>query len=153
MVQTNSAEGNAPIKETPLTWKVHLLKRHTERLLPLVVIFGSAGACVWLMFHSLIPTLASLLLLVSATADFLFPVSNSLTSETVISQGFLRRSELLWSDVRRVMPFPGGVTLSPLATPSRLDAFRGVTLRFAPTGEPGDEASVMEAIERRGVRE
>jgi hypothetical protein len=41
------------------------------------------------------------------------------------------------------------VLLTPLATPSRLDAFRGVLLRYAPNGAPGDRASVMAVIARR----
>ncbi len=36
--------------------------------------------------------------------------------------------------------------LTSLPVPSRLDAFRGVLLRFAPEGQPGDYASVCAIV-------
>ncbi len=99
-----------------------------------------------MMFRNIIPVLASVLLLVSATCDFLFPMTFELTEEGVCSNGLLRRDYIAWKEVLRVLPLPDGVLLSPLPTPSRLDAFRDVTLRFAIEEEEGDRKSAEEAI-------
>ena len=138
-----------PKTEVVLAWKIHLLKRRPDRAVPLFAIFGCAGISVWLMFHNLIPALVSILLLVSATSDFLFPTTNRIDDSGVFSHGTFSRNELSWSNIRRVTYHPYSVSLSPLETPSRLDAFRGVTLIFAPAGEAGDEATVMDAIRLR----
>lgn len=133
-------------KNLSLKRQTHLLKRRPERLSLLALIFLCAGICVWMMFRNIIPVLASVLLLVSATCDFLFPMTFELTEEGVCSNGLLRRDYIAWKEVLRVLPLPDGVLLSPLPTPSRLDAFRDVTLRFAIEEEEGDRKSAEEAI-------
>lgn len=125
---------------------MHLLKRRPERLCPLLLIFLSAGICVWAIFRNIIPALVSILLLVSATCDFLFPVTYELTEEGAHANGLLNRNFLAWKEILRVLPLADGVILSPLHTPSRLDSFRGVTLRFALDEAPGDKASVQKAL-------
>ena len=38
------------------------------------------------------------------------------------------------------------ILITSLAAPSRLDAFRGILLRFAEEGQPGDRNSVLAAL-------
>ena len=135
-----------PNSKIILKWKVHLLKRKPERLAPLLLIFACAAFCVWLIFRNLIPALAALVLLLTSTCDFFLPVSYQLTEQGAQANGLLSRDFLAWKEVLRVLPLANGVVLSPLPAASRLDAFRGVTLRFASDGEPGDRESVRNAL-------
>jgi hypothetical protein len=145
-----STTSAAPAAETLpiLAWQVHLLRRDPRRFPALLCVLFIAAACVWLMFHAVPPVLAALLLLVGATGEYLFPVRYRLTEEGVFAQGPASRMVLRWEEARRCLPGPGQITLTPLPHPSRLDAFRGVTLRFAPDGAPGDRASVLETVAR-----
>jgi subtilisin family serine protease len=138
-----------PTRQTPepqLIWQVHLLRRAPGRLPWLLLILALAVGSTWRLFSAVLPALAALVLLVAATGDYLFPVRYRITEEGVAVDSLTARMHLPWKDARRCRRERGGLLLTPLPYPSRLDAFRGVLLRFAPTGEPGDRASVMAAI-------
>ncbi len=145
----NQSSVAQPVEEVSvLAWRVHLLRRYPRRLPGLLCVFGIAAICVWLMFGQILPVLAALLLLTGATGEFLFPISYRITSEGVYADSLTSRLTLRWKETRRCLRHPFGITLSPLPAPSRLDAFRGVTLRYAPEGEPGDRESVQAALAR-----
>jgi hypothetical protein len=129
-----------------LTWSVHLVRRAPQRLPTLALVLFLGAGCVWMMFQQVLPVLAALLLLLGSCTDFLFPIRYRLNAEGLWADGLTSRMQLPWKEARRCMLEPRAVTVTPLPTPSRLDAFRGVTLRFAPTGEPGDRASVLAAL-------
>ena len=131
-----------------LAWRVHLLRQRPERARRLVLVLVVGGACVWLMFRAWLPVLAALGLLLGSASEYLFPISYALTDEAVYAYGPLSRATLAWRDARRCLADPSTLTLTPLAIPSRLDAFRGVTLRFASPGHPGDRESVLREIAR-----
>ena len=141
-----STENSLPETAPALVWRVHLARR-TPRRLPGVVLAVLLGAgCVWMIFHQVPPVLAAVALLLGACSDFLFPIRYRLTAEGLWAEGLTSRMHLRWKEARRCVLEPRAVTVTPLPAPSRLDAFRGVTLRFAPRGEPGDRASVLEAL-------
>ena len=125
-----------------LTWRVHLLRRRPERLPLVVVIYLLAIGSVWLMFGSPLPVCAALLLLTGAISEYLFPIEYRLTEASVAAAGGTSKTALRWQDVRRVVFRRSGVLLTALPAPSRLDSFRGVFLRYAPHGEPGDKDSL-----------
>ena len=129
-----------------LVWSVHLVRRAPHRLPGLVMVLFLGASCVWMMFGQLLPVLAALALLLGACSDFLFPIRYRLTAEGLWADGLTSRMHLRWKEARRCVLETRAVTVTPLPAPSRLDAFRGVTLRFAPRGEPGDRASVLEAL-------
>lgn len=150
-VQTESANGatgagSSAEAECLLAWRVHLLRREPHRLPGLLCVFFIAAVCVWLLFERPLPVLAAILLLIGATGEFIFPVTYRITHEGVYANTPTGRLALRWKETRRCLRHSNGVTLSPLPAPSRLDAFRGVTLRFAPEGELGDRQSVLAAI-------
>ena len=105
-----------------------------------------AMTCVWMMFGTLLPALAAVLLLLGAAGEYLFPIAYQITEEGVYAITLAGRNALPWKEARRCWRERGGLVVTPLAKPSRLDAFRGVLVRFAPDGEPGDRASVLVAI-------
>lgn len=136
-----------PVESVPaLTWRSHLLQREPGRLPILLLAFCVGALCVWLLFGRLLPVLAAVLLLVNATGEYLFPQRFRLNETGVYADAPTSCLALRWEDVRRCLPQRRGILLSPLPVASRLDAFRGIYLRFAPDGEPGDRASVLAVI-------
>jgi len=144
----NPPESPAALPVPSLAWKVHLLRRDPRRLSGVAMVVFLGAACVWLMFGSLLPALAAVLLLLGAAGEYLFPIAYHITDEGVTVNSLTGRMVLRWQDVRRCWRDRECLILTPLPAPSRLDAFRGLTLRFAPDGEPGDYPSVQEAIAR-----
>ena len=98
------------------------------------------------MFQSLLPVLAAMVLLLGTASDYLFPVEYCFDNEGLTTKGLTNRSVLKWDEVKRILVGTKDVVLTPLATPSRLDEFRGVLVRFADDGQPGDRESVLEFI-------
>ena len=139
-------ENTLPETAPALAWSVHLVRRAPHRLPGVIMVVFLGAGCVWMMFQQILPVLAAVALLLGACADFLFPIRYRLNAEGLWADGLTSRNQLRWKEVRRCVLEPRAVTVTPLPAPSRLDAFRGVTLRFAPAGEPGDRASVLEAL-------
>lgn len=125
------------------------MRLRPERLPGVLLTLVAGAACVWLMFSALLPVAAAVLLLLGACADYLAPMRFEIGPDGVSARGAAGRFALAWSEARRVIVERDCVTITPLSRPSRLDAFRGVTLRFAPPGAPGDRDSVLAEIARR----
>ncbi len=89
-----------------------------------------------------------MLLLLGSVRDYLFPVFSTHSEEGAEVSGFLTPAILQVEEVRRVVFDRPGVLLSPFAVPSRSDAVRGILLRPAPTGQPGDRASLRAEVAR-----
>jgi hypothetical protein len=68
---------------------------------------------------------------IGSVSEFLFPVRHRLTVRGAEVRSAFSASSISWSQVRKCYLLPDGVKLSPLETPSRLEVFRGVFLRFA----------------------
>ncbi|MCX8053363.1 MAG: hypothetical protein N3B12_06110 [Armatimonadetes bacterium] len=83
--------------------------------------------------------------LVGSLAEFLFPVTYEITSDSAVCRTLFKQTEISWHNVRRYYLDNSGIKLSPLDRPSRLEAFRGVYLRFA-----GNDRQVIEAV--RAIR-
>jgi hypothetical protein len=148
IVSTPSAE-ETPGDDVLLSWSVHHLSRDPRRAWGAAAAVSIAACAGLFFFHSIVFALAGAILILLSAAEFVFPVRHELTNLHARYGFGLTRYEIAWKDVLRVIPLPGGVKLSPLAEPSRLDAFRGVTLQFAGDGQPGDRASVMSFVEAR----
>jgi len=139
-------ENTVPETAPALEWSVHLVRCAPQRLPVMGMVLFLGAGCVWLMFQQILPVLAAVALLLGACTDFLFPIHYRLNAEGLWADGLTSRMQLRWKEARRCVLEPRAVTVTPLPVPSRLDAFRGVTLRFAPNGQPGDRASVLEAL-------
>ncbi|MGC8864059.1 MAG: hypothetical protein ACP5R5_14980 [Armatimonadota bacterium] len=129
-----------------LRWTVHLAPEH-----PLKLVFSLgliALACVAAQrVIGLLGACAVGAALGGSLADFLFPVTYEITPKGVVCRMLLKQAEITWPEVRRCYLDDYGIKLSPLERPSRLEAFRGVYLRFA-----GNKEQVIEAVRamRRG---
>jgi len=65
-----------------------------------------------------------------STSEIWFPVQFTLDEVGAREKKGWAVTEIKWADVKRMVRDSRGVNLSPLEKPSRLDAFRGVYLRF-----------------------
>ena len=125
-----------------LKWTVHLLLRRPAQAAGVVCALAAGTACVWALFHAILPVLVANILIAGSAADFLFPVRYSIDSQGVSARSATGDLRILWSSVRRCLRGPDGIILTSLPAASRLDGFRGVMLRYASDGAPGDRKSV-----------
>jgi hypothetical protein len=129
-----------------LEWTVHLLQRDPRRAWGIAATAFLAASGGVIFFQSAVFAAAGGLLILSSAAEFLLPIRYRLTSRGAACSYGLTRYEISWRDVRRLIPTADGVKLSPLFLASRLDAFRGVLLRFAEDGSPHDRARITELV-------
>lgn len=145
-VVTDAADATSPTAETTvLSWKVHRLRQEPRHLRLVAAAYGAAIGLWWLLFPQPLALFLPLVALTSALAEYLFPVSYRLTTRGAHLSNGLTQLFIAWQDVRRASVGAEGVYLSPLAVKgSRLEAFRGVRLRFA----DGNAEAVTETVRR-----
>lgn len=131
-------------------WTVHLLRQDPRKLWGVLAGTLAASVLGWMTFGGWIGAVLGAVLVLSAVAEFLLPIRYRLTSQQATCSYGLARLGLPWSAVRRVIDAGDSVRLSPFRRPSRLDAFRGVLIRFGSHGSSGDREAVM-AIVRQMV--
>lgn len=124
---TNAAIGD---EEEVLRWQVHLAKDQPRKLAGVIAIVASVGALSYVWFGSIIPVLVMAFAVAGALSDFLLPVTYRLTSTHASASTLVGKQLIAWNDVRTVYLDDSGAKLSPLPGPSRLEAYRGVYLRF-----------------------
>lgn len=112
-----------------LSWTVHLARENPMKVL------ASAGvilATVTAAFYAigLAGAVAAVFIMLSTLADFLFPVTYILNMEGAEARMLFKKAVISWSNVKRCYVDDTGVKLSPLDRATRLEAFRGVYLRF-----------------------
>ena len=130
--------------ETILRWTVHLAPEHPLKLLCTLGVLASACVAAYWAIGPL-GAVAVAVALVGSLADFLFPVTYEITPERAACRMLFKRGEIEWRNVRKCFLDAGGIKLSPLDRQSRLEAFRGVYLRFN-----GNREQVIDAV--RAVR-
>jgi hypothetical protein len=147
---TNTPSTPAEASEAVLLeWTVHLLRREPGRVVVVISATLFTALVGFLLFHSLLFTLAGVFMIFSSTIEYLFPIRYKLTESRAFASYGASRFEIPWSGVHRLLDAPTAVKLSPLKQASRLDAYRGVLLRFAEEGEPGNREEVLRIIEGR----
>ena len=137
---TAPAEGET----TVLAWRIHRLREEPGRIPLLAGAYAAVAVVGWLLFAHPLPVLALLVGLTGALSEFLFPISYRLTSKGAHSGCGLSQLFIAWPDVKRATHGRDGIHLSPFTKSSRLDAFRGVRLRYG--AENGADA--LETVRR-----
>jgi len=138
-----AVEALAFVPNNRLEWSVHLLKRNSGAIPLLAIAVLCAGLLVTLLFHSPIPGLVAMFLLIASVKEYLFPCRYVITDKGVEFYAVGTAMELAWKDVRRCEVESRQITLTSLKDRGPLDAFRGITLRFAVAGSPGDRDAVL----------
>ncbi len=120
-----------------LEWEVRLGDAMPQRRIQVILIAGLASLVGFFFLGSVWMAVISIFVVVASTAELFFPVRYRMDSEKVRSKCGISVTEMAWTDIKRVIELGDAIRLSPFAKPNRLDAFRGVLLRFS-----GNEAEV-----------
>ncbi|NUL82716.1 MAG: hypothetical protein HUU60_08360 [Armatimonadetes bacterium] len=117
-------------RQDALEWSVWLAKGERLKLAVVCLALFVGPLCGFLFFNSPLMAIAAFWMLLSASADFLFPMRFKISDESVRARAGLSMREIRFDKVKRIDWGRAGAMLSPLANPSRLDAFRGVFLYY-----------------------
>lgn len=131
-----------------LRWTVHLAHEQPLKLAAAMIFIAIASVSGCIIIGPLAALIVGLVTIASL-ADFLFPIEHVITGDKAICRMLLKSSEIRWADVKRCYLDDMGVKLSPLERKSRLEAFRGVYLRFNNNSEQVIET--IKALRNRHV--
>jgi hypothetical protein len=112
-------------------WTSHPVAENPGRTWIVAVFVLLTAAALWLGTRDVYWTVFGPLVVLAGAAEWFLPTRYRL-DETGATRRFLlatRRRD--WAAIRRVRVDARGVLLSPYPSPTRLDAFRGLYLRFA----------------------
>ena len=136
-MQTARQDKAAIVSETTddkgilLSWRVNLSSRNgfvkSGLALCTMLAILAVGA---LLYDNLVLVLISAGIFFIATADYFFPMKFWITSEAAYRRTIFGTKFIRWSKVVHCYLDDKGVKLSPLAKPSRAEAFRGLFLYF-----------------------
>lgn len=117
--------------EDVLAWSVDLGREYPEkrRVVLIAAAIGGLVGALWLRAPLAFPV--GFAAVVLGNAELVLPIQYRLDSQGVRRKIGLSDSEMAWDEVKRLIPFENGVRLSPFRKSSRLDAFRGIPLRFS----------------------
>lgn len=136
-----SIEASKPASsESIMSWTAHLARQRPAMTVVLIAFLAFASAVGYVAVGPAAAVLVTIAL-VAFLSDFLFPVQYVITGDRAACRMLLNRTEIKWTDVKRCYLDDYGVKLSPLDRVSRLEAFRGVYLRFN-----GNESQVIETV-------
>ncbi|MCW5939256.1 MAG: hypothetical protein KF884_03000 [Fimbriimonadaceae bacterium] len=134
----------------PLEWEVRMWERVPGKR-PILLSVALAVALIGQWYtKSWLVGLAAFMAIVATTAEMWFPLKYRLDENEARVRCGLSVTAIRWANIKRLIEVEGGIRLSPLDRASRLDAFRGVHLRFA-----GNEETVLgkiRALWQRHVR-
>jgi hypothetical protein len=139
-IQASKPAASTVEDQAILSWTVHLACTQPAKSIVSVAFIcaaTTAGCFVAGPFAAGLVAAA----LVASLADFLFPVRYVITRDKASCKMLAKGTEIRWADVKRCYLDNCGVKLSPLDRVSRLEAFRGVYLRFA-----GNKDEVIEIV-------
>jgi hypothetical protein len=124
-----------PPTSAVLEWRVHLARGQPLQVAGVALGIVGSGALALSLFGSLPLALLVSIALFGATSEFLLPIQYRLTPEAAELRNGLARRRMAWTEVRKAYLAEDGIKLSPLDYPSRLEAYRGLFLRFADNRE------------------
>jgi hypothetical protein len=130
-------------EELVLRWQVHLAKNQPKRFAGLIAAAVGLALLAYMWFGSPIPAVIMAFVFFGALSDFLLPVTYTLTATHASASTLVGKRVMAWKDVRKCYLDDYGVKLSPLRRRSRLEAYRGVYLRF---GDRREE--VLDAVKK-----
>jgi hypothetical protein len=115
---------------TEIQWIVHPIRRNWKVSAGVVSFLVILCAAIYFSFNSLAFLLLSVVILVSSLSPFFFPTKYTLRDDRIVVKSLIRRFSRQWNFFRSYYPDKNGVLLSPFSSPSRLENFRGVYIRF-----------------------
>ena len=125
-------EGSGPQNSNDLLmeWTVHSIKRNWKVSTGVIFFLVVLCAAIYFSFNSVALLFLSIVILVSSLSPFLFPTTYILRDDCIIVRSLFRRFSRQWDSFKSYYPEKNGVLLSPFSSPSRLENFRGIYIRF-----------------------
>jgi len=143
----DSRETGAP-EEVLAEWRVHLLREQPGKSAVLGVMCAAVVVLIYFVFgQRVVFTLLAVAILFGSLCDWLLPVKYRLTTRGASYNNVVFRKRIAWEEVRSVYVAESGLKLSPFSRRTRLDAFRGLVLRFA-----GNREAVIRIVKERATK-
>ena len=139
----DSGSVEAASAELTLAWKVHLLREEPSKVLLIAPVVLASMLVSYILFHSLLFPAVALILFTCALSDYVFPVRYEITDRGASARTLTGRTFVEWDRVKKYYLDDRGIKLSTLGRPGRLEAYRGVYLRFG-----GNRDDVIQAVRR-----
>ena len=117
-----------------MAWTVHPIKRNWKVSTGVVSFLGILCAAIYISFNSVTLPLLSLLILASSLSPFFLPTTYILRDDCIMVRSLFRKTTREWASFGSYYTDRNGVLLSPFSSPSRLENFRGVYIRFEGNG-------------------
>jgi hypothetical protein len=115
-----------------LKWSVRLLGDRTHFIPVIGLAAVSAGIAGVVVFRSPSMGLLGFAMILASTADYWLGSNYMVDAKGAQARVGISLTSMEWKDVKRVVLEPNAIKLSPLDHQSKMDAFRGVTLRTNP---------------------
>ena len=132
---------DAPLKE----WIVHPLKENWKKSTCLILFLLSFCIAIYLAFQTSFYVILSAVVLFGSLKAFFLPVKYALYSDKVTIHSFFSKRSKPWTAFHSYYVDKNGILLSPFETPSRLENFRGVYIRFGNI----DKMEIIDFIKQR----
>ena len=139
----DSGSAEAASSEPIMAWKVHLLREEPSKVLLIAPVVLASLLVSYILFHSLLSPAVALILFACALSDYVFPVRYEITDRGASARTLTGRTFVTWDEVKKYYLDDRGIKLSTLGRPGRLEAYRGVYLRFG-----GNRDEVIRAVRR-----
>jgi len=131
---------NAP----EMKWTVHLIKRNWIVSTAVVLFLIILCSAIYLSFNSATFLLLSVAILVISLSPFFLPTTYTFQDDCIIVKSLFRKSSRQWDSFKSYYPDRNGVLLSPFSSPTRLENFRGIYIRFE-----NNRSEVVEFIQKK----
>jgi hypothetical protein len=125
-----------PNEPTQFSWCAHPARERRGPAIAGLAIVAAFAAAVWVAFGSTTWAVFSAVVLVAALNRFYFRSRFDIDADGITARFPLRTKRVRWADTRRFVVDDNGGFLSPRATRSRIDAWRGLHVLFGSQREP-----------------
>ena len=125
----NGTVDTAPAVAPTLVWEVHRARGKAGQAAVVAAAAVGAGMICQALFHSLPFALFSVVAVLGATAEFLFPIRYRLDAEGAELRNLHNWRRIGWEEVKKVYVSEREIKLSPLSRPGPRESFRGVLLQ------------------------
>ncbi len=113
-----------------LEWTTHQLLDEPKKGIFAVLAVSAVSLLVHISFEETYFTALSIVFLTGSLSKFFFPVTYSFFDTHLRIRGLLFPHDRPWTEFKRIVKFPDGVLLSPFVTPTRLDNYRAMFIRY-----------------------
>jgi hypothetical protein len=113
-----------------IRWSVRLSDKDPKKLVGIGLAALTAGVAGAVLFQQVLLGFVGFAIILAATAEYWLGATYTVGPKGATKRVGLSLSGIDWEDVKRVLIEGDIIRLSPLATPGRMDPFRGVSLEL-----------------------